>query len=395
MEKKNKPRIIFVALAIILLVVIAMGTGISIGYMNAHIVNYNKQTVQEKPKEDKKIKLEKTKLSTSLQESEISDISEVVEKSIASVVAITVEVREEIDTFFGTFDRDVNDFGSGIIVERDDENIYIITNNHVVDGSKKIYVTFDGGKTEEGEIRGVMEYTDLALISVKTSLFTEKELKKFAPIKFGKSSKLNVGEMVFALGNALGYGQSLTVGYVSAKERKVTTNEVSLRLIQTDAAINPGNSGGALLNLRGELVGMNSMKLSKMEIEGMGYAIPVDSIKPLIKEMKDYKEVDEDKRGYLGIYYKEVDEATHIYFNIPYGLYIMDFTDESAAMEAGLQKGDVITSINGYDGNAISQVLVNKKIGDTVDIGYARYEDGEYKEKSVNVTLKAKIEDDR
>ena len=185
------------------------------------------------------------------------------------------------------------------------------------------------------------------------------------------------------------------MGYVSAKDRVVTVNDITMKLIQTDAAINPGNSGGALLNLNGEVVGINSVKFSSKAVEGMGYAIPMATIKPLIKELKSSKKLSDTERGYLGIFYREIDDSSHEAFNMPYGLYVLDVAKNGGAKKAGLLKGDIIVALNDNEtlkSDAINSIILGKRKGDKVKVTFFRYENGEYIKKEVTVTLAEKPE---
>ena len=402
-------------LVIVFFMIIAgmVGFGLS-GYSEFNIlqspdtgVSDKSNTDEEKPaknnedkedKEDKEehqdrkenVKLPKTETDSKLASVRTSDLSDVVEKVMPSLVAITTEGEESIVSWFGEQTRKTQDMGSGVIVDKDQRSLYIITNNHVIDGARKLVVAFEDGSTAKGEIKGTAAYTDLALVEVKLDSLAKKTLDRIKVARLGDSNEIKVGQMVMAIGNALGYGQSLTVGYVSAKDRVVNINDITMKLIQTDAAINPGNSGGALLNLNGEVVGINSAKFSDRAVEGMGYAIPMATVKPLINELKTKKNITDTERGYLGIYYREIDDASHQSFNMPYGLYITDVADNGGAKKAGLIKGDIIVAVNDNEtlkSDAINSIILGKKKGEQVKVTFYRYENGEYVKKDVNVTL--------
>lgn len=355
-----------------------------------------KEEAKEKVLEKKEIvKLPNTQTDERLANERTSDLSDVVSEAMPSLVAITTEGEESINSWFGTQIRKTKDMGSGIIIDKDEKSLYIITNNHVIDGAKELVVAFEDGSTAGGKVRGTAAYTDLALVEVKISDLDKKVINKIKVAKIGSSDSLKVGQMVMAIGNALGYGQSLTVGYVSAKDRIVTISDITMKLIQTDAAINPGNSGGALLNLSGEVVGINSVKFSSRAIEGMGYAIPMATVKPLINELKSSKKLTDDERGYLGIFYREIDDSSHEAFNMPYGLYIIEVAKNSGAKKAGLLKGDIITSLNDNEtlkSDAINSIILGKRKGDKVKVAFYRYENGEYVKHEVMVTLAEKPE---
>lgn len=352
--------------------------------------NEDKEDKEEHQDRKENVKLPKTETDSKLASVRTSDLSDVVEKVMPSLVAITTEGEESIVSWFGKQTRKTQDMGSGVIVDKDQKSLYIITNNHVIDGARKLVVAFEDGSTAKGEIKGTAAYTDLALVEVKLDSLAKKTLDRIKVARLGDSNEIKVGQMVMAIGNALGYGQSLTVGYVSAKDRVVNINDITMKLIQTDAAINPGNSGGALLNLNGEVVGINSAKFSDRAVEGMGYAIPMATVKPLINELKTKKNITDTERGYLGIYYREIDDASHEAFNMPYGLYITDVADNGGAKKAGLIKGDIIVAVNDNEtlkSDAINSIILGKKKGEQVKVTFYRYENGEYVKKDVNVTL--------
>ena len=338
--------------------------------------NEDKGDKEEHQDSKENVKLPKTETDSKLAAVRTSDLSDVVEKVMPSLVAITTEGEESIVSWFGEQTRKNQDMGSGVIVDKDQRSLYIITNNHVIDGATKLVVAFEDGSTAKGE--------------VKLDSLAKKTLDRIKVAGLGDSNGIKVGQMVMAIGNALGYGQSLTVGYVSAKDRVVNINDITMKLIQTDAAINPGNSGGALLNLNGEVVGINSAKFSDRAVEGMGYAIPMATVKPLINELKTKKNITDTERGYLGIYYREIDDASHEAFNMPYGLYITDVADNGGAKKAGLIKGDIIVAVNDNEtlkSDAINSIILGKKKGEQVKVTFYRYENGEYVKKDVNVTL--------
>ena len=352
--------------------------------------NEDKGDKEEHQDSKENVKLPKTETDSKLAAVRTSDLSDVVEKVMPSLVAITTEGEESIVSWFGEQTRKTQDMGSGVIVDKDQRSLYIITNNHVIDGATKLVVAFEDGSTAKGEVKGTAAYTDLALVEVKLDSLAKKTLDRIKVAGLGDSNGIKVGQMVMAIGNALGYGQSLTVGYVSAKDRVVNINDITMKLIQTDAAINPGNSGGALLNLNGEVVGINSAKFSDRAVEGMGYAIPMATVKPLINELKTKKNITDTERGYLGIYYREIDDASHESFNMPYGLYITDVADNGGAKKAGLIKGDIIVAVNDNEtlkSDAINSIILGKKKGEQVKVTFCRYENGEYVKKDVNVTL--------
>lgn len=277
-----------------------------------------------------------------------SDVSQVVENVMPSIVAITNTADETVTDFFGNErTQETGGKGSGIIIGQDDEHILIATNNHVVaaeEGStnQKLSVTFADNTSAPAEVKGTEAGSDLAVISVKTSDIDENTLKNIKIATLGNSDDLKVGQMVIAIGNALGYGQSVTVGYVSALNREVASEDYTMKLIQTDAAINPGNSGGALINSKGEVVGINSAKYSDTSVEGMGFSIPVSTAIPIINDLMNRETIPEDEQAYLGIVGNDVTEDYNKIYNIPLGVYVASVSDGSPADKAGLQMGDVI-----------------------------------------------------
>ena len=278
----NKGLIIVI---VILCMIIAGGAGAAFTYFatagknNATVAESSSRVVEEK--KEPAAKIGQTEVISGLSAAGTSDLSEVYDAVLPSIVAITCQSTEDVQTFFGTYSKDITGAGSGVIFDEDDKNIYILTNNHVVDGAKSIVIKFSDDEAVEGEVQGTAAYSDLAVVKVKLSDMRDSTKKAIKLAELGDSDSLKVGEMVMAIGNALGYGQSLTVGYVSATSREVNMDDITLELIQTDAAINPGNSGGALINLRGQVIGINSAKLADRSVEGMGYAIPMNTAKPL------------------------------------------------------------------------------------------------------------------
>lgn len=331
------------------------------------------------------------------------DISQVAENSMASIVAITtVSVQQVQSMFFGTTEQEEEGSGSGIIVAQNDDELLVATNNHVVDGAETLSVCFTVDVEEpedlvvEGQIKGTDPSNDLAVVAVKLKDIPDTVKSKIKVIEMGDSDQLKVGQQVVAIGNALGYGQSLTVGYVSALNREVTVDNVTNELIQTDAAINFGNSGGALLNTSGQLIGINSVKAAATGVEGMGYAIPINTASPILGDLMNRttrSKVDTDEKGYMGITLVDVsDEAKEIY-SMPSGAFVYSVEEGSAAEKAGIKKGDIITK---FDGAAISSrdELLSRmdyyKAGETVDVVLSSANGGEYEERTVSITLAVK-----
>lgn len=332
-----------------------------------------------------------------------ADISQVAENSMASIVAITtVSVQQVQSMFFGTTEQEEEGSGSGIIVDQNDSELLIATNNHVVEGAETLSVCFtvDVENQEDlvvqGQIKGTDPEKDLAVVAVKLEDIPESVKSQIKVIEMGDSDQLKVGQQVVAIGNALGYGQSLTVGYVSALDREVTVDNMTNNLIQTDAAINFGNSGGALLNTSGQLIGINSVKAAATGVEGMGYAIPINAASPILSDLMNRttrSKVDTDQRGYMGVTLADVsDEAKEIY-NMPSGAFVYTVEEGSAAEKAGFKKGDIITKFDGLSISSRDEMLSRMdyyKAGETVEVVLSSANSGEYEERTVTITLAAK-----
>ncbi len=336
------------------------------------------------------------------------DVSAIAEKSMPSVVSITNKGVQEIRSWFGTYQQETSGSGSGIIIGENETELLIVTNYHVVADSTElsVYFSFDeNAETSEGEaenvvsakIKGYDSQKDLAVISVKLSDIPDDAKKQIVIANIGDSSTLKVGEQVVAIGNALGYGQSVTTGIVSALNREVTltaTNgeTISNQLIQTDAAINPGNSGGALLNMKGEVIGINSAKLAAQEVEGMGYAIPITAVESIIgdlmnKETRD--KVDAEKAGYLGIECLSVTSDVAAAYDLPMGCYVKSVVKGSAAEKAGIKAGDVIVKLDGSSiasDTELIEALGYYESGEEVEIVVKTRESG-YEEQTFTVIL--------
>lgn len=325
--------------------------------------------------------------------STVYDVSAVAEAAMPSLVSITNMGEQEIQSFFGTYTQASESSGTGIIIGKNDDELLIATNNHVVEGSEQLNVCFIDNEIVSALVKGTDATNDLAVIAVSLSDIPEDTLNKISIAQLGDSESLKIGEPVIAIGNALGYGQSVTTGVISALDREVTIENMTSSLIQTDAAINPGNSGGALLNMQGQVIGINSAKLASSQVEGMGYAIPISTAEPIIDDLMNRKTrttVDEDKRGYLGISGVDVTSDISKQMGIPTGAYVAAVVDGSAADKAGLKKGDVITK---FDGSGVSSMTSLEELmsyyeaGETVDITFKRADNGEYTEQTVQITL--------
>ena len=356
-------------------------------------------------------------------------VSDVANAAMPTVVAITSVSIQEIPNYFRAFGFGYGDTqqyssegsGSGIIVGENDDELLIATNNHVVDGATTLSVCFAGNDVVNAEaetvnmssdsdsdgdvnvedavsakIKGTDETNDLAVVAVQKSDIPEDTLSQIKIAQLGDSDSVEVGEQVVAIGNALGYGQSVTSGWISALNRSISTSDgtTSDGLIQTDAAINPGNSGGALLNMQGEVVGINSAKYADSAVEGMGYAIPISKAQPILENLMNRqtrdKVEDDSKAAYLGVTSADLSMEAIQMYDMPEGAFVIRVDKDSAAGEAGIQKGDIIVS---FDGQTVSgrEDLENKlayyEAGESVDVVVSRADNGEYVQKTISVTL--------
>ena len=320
------------------------------------------------------------------------DVSAIVDKVMPSIVAITE--TSTVSSYFGqTYSTE--GAGSGFIVKEDNDELLIVTNNHVVENADSITVTFIDETTAKGTVKGTDSTADLAVIAVKISELKDDTKQKIKVSTLGHSDEVKVGQMAIAIGNALGYGQSVTVGYISAKDRQVNvgsdnSSTNTMVLLQTDAAINPGNSGGALLDANGNVIGINSVKYADTKVEGIGYAIPMTDAVPIINDLMNREVLKDEEKGYLGISGRTVSESLSEAYGFPIGVYVSAVSDSGAAKKAGIKKGDIITKINDTKIMTIQQVLekVNStKAGTEITVTIARSQDGEYKEQDVKVVL--------
>ena len=330
-----------------------------------------------------------------------TDVSQVVEEAMPAVVAVaSTAVYQMPDFGFGWFfgggsqSYEVPSSGSGIIIGENDTELLIVTNNHVVQDTVSLKITFVDDAAVDAAVKGTDPDTDLAVISVPLDQIPQETKEKIAVARLGDSDGLKVGQGVIAIGNALGYGQSVTVGYVSALNREIKTSDGNTRvLLQTDAAINPGNSGGALLNMKGEVIGINAAKYSSTEVEGIGYAIPVSGVQDILDELMNRKtrsEVAEEKRGYLGIQGTTVDEDAAAAFGMPKGVYVYKILKDGAAADSQLREKDIITKLDGMTVKSMQELqkfLKGYEAGETIELLVQRQEDGQYKEIQIPVTL--------
>lgn len=353
-----------------------------------------------------------------LADSENGTVAAVAQASMPSVVAITTVSVQEIPSFFGYSSHQYKSAstGSGIIVGDNDDELLIATNNHVVDEATTLSVCFIGDDVANAEtetvnagdngdlnvedavsakIKGTDADNDLAVVAVKKSDIPEDTLNQIKIAQIGSSDDLAVGQQVVAIGNALGYGQSVTSGWISALNRTISTDDGtnSTGLIQTDAAINPGNSGGALLNMKGELIGINSAKYADSAVEGMGYAIPISKAKPILEELMNREtreKVDSSKKGYLGVSLANLTTEAIEMYNMPTGAFVRSVEDDSPAQVAGICKGDIIVKFDGQkvsDGDDLLDKLQYYKSGEKIEAVIARATNGEYEENTIELTL--------
>lgn len=339
--------------------------------------------------------------------SNAANVTAIANNCLPSVVSITNRGVTEVRTMFGTYQQDAESSGSGIIIGENETELLIVTNYHVVSGSNELSVVFsydedsDDPSLVSARVKGYEADKDLAVIAVSLDDITDEMRSKIKIATIGDSSNLVLGQEVVAIGNALGYGQSVTTGIISALGRNVTVSDenggsITNKLIQTDAAINPGNSGGALLNMNGELIGINSVKVSSSSVEGMGYAIPISDVQSIIEELmlKETRDVvAEEKQGYLGI--NPIDVTNDIYeaYDMPVGVYIYNIYEGSPAEAAGLVKGNIITKFDGQtikNREALMSLLTYYRAGETVEV-VAMVQSAEgYVEKTFQVTLGTK-----
>ena len=338
-----------------------------------------------------------------------SDVSNVVESVMPSIVSITNMSVQQVQSFFGgTSQQEVTSAGTGIIIEQTDSELLIVTNNHVVADSNQLTVTFDDQSSVEADIKGTDSAHDLAVIAVQLDKISDDTLDKISVATLGDSTKLKVGEPAIAIGNALGYGQSVTTGVISATDRESqttdsatgeTTGSSDVKLIQTDAAINPGNSGGALVNANGEVIGINSAKLIGEDVEGIGYAIPISDVTDIITNLMNQEtktKVSEAERGYLGITGLDVEDSDSQRYGMPTGVYISEVSRGGGAADAGITKGSIIVGFNGItidSMESLQEQLQYYKKGEKVTLTLqVPGEGGEYQEQTVEVTLGRKAQ---
>ncbi len=331
----------------------------------------------------------------------VTDVSEIVDQTMPSIVSITTIERTQIPSLFfgGIEEREEEGCGSGIIVSQDEENLYIATNNHVVAGAQTLTVLFSDSSTVTAKVKGSDSSSDLAVLSVPLADIGEETKEAIRMAVFGNSEELQMGQTAIAIGNALGYGQSVTTGVISAVGREVSvTNEndgstITNELLQTSAAINPGNSGGALLNLNGEVVGITSVKYSETSVEGMGYAIPARMAIPIIKQLITRELVRGSQTSYLGISGVDVTDSVADSYSMPKGFYVASVVEGSSAAQAGILRGDIITRFDGRNVKSmeeIQELMRYLPAGTSVEVTLWRAKNGKYEEQTLEVLLGSK-----
>lgn len=331
----------------------------------------------------------KSETSSSGSSSSSSNVASVVNEVMPSVVSITSTIQSSNYYGFGT--QESEGAGSGFIVAKTKDNLMIATNNHVVSDATSLTVGFVDDTTAKATVVGTDSSADLAVISVKLSDIKDSTASKIKVATLGSSDDLKVGEEVVAIGNALGYGQSVTTGVVSAKNREISLTDGTMNLLQTDAAINPGNSGGVLINMDGQVVGINNAKLEDTSVEGMGYAIPITTAKTILTDLMNASSVSTKDAAFLGVVGRDINESYSSALGIPSGIYVSQVVSESPAEKAGISAGDVITKFEGNNVSTMSglkEKLALKKANTKVKITFKRAnQSGTYKEKTVTVTL--------
>ena len=320
-------------------------------------------------------------------------VVQVVEQNLAATVAVNSTVVETVQSFWGTYEQEYPGSGSGFIVGKNDTELLIATNNHVVDGAKKIEVTFIDDAVLEAMIKGTDANADLAIIAVPLKSITAETLSSIRIATLGDSEEVRLGEMAIAIGNALGYGQSVTVGYISAKDRTIKVEGNEIVALQTDAAINSGNSGGPLFNTKGEVIGINSAKYQATGVEGMCFAIPISRAIPILNDLMTREILADEDKGFLGISTRSVTSDISSFYGWPMGAYIVEILAGSPAEQANLYVGDIVTGINGTNITTADQLVAaisSYRHGTTVELIVQRFQNGKYNEIKLNVTLAKK-----
>ena len=416
-SKKLAKKIGAITLSAVLFGSVAAGSFQAVNYFSPVSKTTNSSSQTSKSNSSSASLLKTTTTSDSSNKGSL-DVSDITTSAMPSIVAITNKSVQEVQDYFSQFGfrgqdqaqtQETESQGSGIIIGKNDTELLMVTNNHVVEGADTLSVCFIDNKVYEANVKGTDAENDLAVIAVPLDSISDDTMSQIAVASIGDSDSLKVGEQVVAIGNALGYGQSVTTGIVSAVNRALSNNSSdtqdsnsssddssSATYIQTDAAINPGNSGGALLNMNGEVIGINSAKLASTEVEGMGYAIPISRVSDIIDNLMNQTtrtKVDSDKQGTIGIKGINVTSDVQEKYNLPEGIYVSEVTSGSAAEKAGITSGSVITKFDGKsvtDIESLQDLLQYYKAGETVELTLQVPDSDSYKEKTVSITLGSK-----
>lgn len=371
----------------------AIAAGVPAGISYYNYVQEKKAEEENKKLEEDSLKVEENGLAETQteegRESSVYDVSVVWDSVSPSMVEIDTKYVSSYRFFGHTYEQESEGSGTGIIIAQADE-LFVVTNHHVVDGANAIQITFVDGTTAPAQLKGSNAQEDIAVLAVRFADLSEDTVKKIRVATIGDSDALEGGEMVIAIGNAAGNGQSLTVGYVSAVDREVSIEGVTMNLIQTDAAINPGNSGGALLNARGELIGINNAKLVANHVEGVGYSIPISNVVSLINQLMNREEIKYKDSAMLGIEGQDVTENLSTALSIPVGVYVVRVEEGSAADAAGIPLYSVITEVNGMEVSNMEQlqeVLSYIRGGSAGTVTVQERVEGEYVPKEYPITF--------
>ena len=416
-SKKLAKKIGAITLSAVLFGSVAAGSFQAVNYFSPVSKTTNSSSQTSKSNSSSASLLKTTTTSDSSNKGSL-DVSDITTSAMPSIVAITNKSVQEVQDYFSQFGfrgqgqaqtQETESQGSGIIIGKNDTELLMVTNNHVVEGADTLSVCFIDNKVYEANVKGTDAENDLAVIAVPLDSISDDTMSQIAVASIGDSDSLKVGEQVVAIGNALGYGQSVTTGIVSAVNRALSNNSSdtqdsnsssddssSATYIQTDAAINPGNSGGALLNMNGEVIGINSAKLASTEVEGMGYAIPISRVSDIIDNLMNQTtrtKVDSDKQGTIGIKGINVTSDVQEKYNLPEGIYVSEVTSGSAAEKAGITSGSVITKFDVKsvtDIESLQDLLQYYKAGETVELTLQVPDSDSYKEKTVSISLGSK-----
>jgi serine protease Do len=389
MNKNRKKRNLIIIVAVVFCAA-ALGFGLATSeyFVNAFKNGANRSRQNSRPAPTGQAVLLPTGSATTVS---TTDVSTLAGNIMPAMVSIECTVVNTTTDFFGrTYEQEGRAAGSGIIISQNGDRLYIVTNEHVIHGAKSTVVYFTDGSSAEAALKGSDVNADLAVIYIDLTKLSDKTKSYIRVATLGDSTQLKAGDFVVAVGNALGTGQSVTVGYVSATKREVTIDDITRVLLQTDAAINPGNSGGALINQNGEVVGVNSAKYASEEVEGTGFAIPISDAIPIITELMNREKIAEKDAGFLGIQGRTVTKSDSLQYGIPVGVYVSSVKSGSPADKAGLVVGDVIISYNGIalsTNDDLQTHLDSTRAGTEVTLVVSSLDHSKYVERTVTVTL--------